>query len=513
MKIEIDILKKRTKTKILITVLILCLVSGIVGISINIIDTWTNEVVTEKMKICVGVIDDLESTSGDYIYNLHKNGVFNRSIITESVVDEVDSSLKAITTLVLSKAPGIEGGFYSPDLEKFLGYDYPTSPPPIPIYGPPPRSYDIILSQLNKCIEKKALVSEVHQFDPAIFPLVTKPIIYNGKIVGCIWVRIHIERDMPSVKIRNFFSSSAMISIAGFFLIAFIYFRFRFNFNRLRLNIENIENNPDYRIPDLPGVFGSIGGYVNKMVGILSSEHNKRQKLELELIQKDKMATLGGLISGVVHEVKTPLAIIKTRIQIWQQELKKRQSQEDNKLLNDESFKMVVDEIDRLTRLVKRLLAFSKSVSADFQKLRLSEVFMRAVSVVQINSRSEIILNLSDNIPMMSGDDGALEQVFINVLNNAVESMPDGGSVVVGMSYNNDTREIETTITDIGNGIADSIRDKILAPFFTTKKQGVGLGLSICKEIIASHNGRMEFIPNQPQGTIVKIYLPVNNKV
>ncbi len=513
MNIEIAILKKRTKTKILITILALCLISGIAAIAINIIDTWTNEVVTEKMKICVRAINDLENLSGDYIYNLHRNGVFNRSIITESVVDEVDSNLKALTTLVLSKNPGIEGGFYSPELEKFIGYDYPTSPPPIPIYGPPPRSYDIILSQLHKCIEKRALVSEVHQFDPAIFPLVTKPIIYHGKIVGCVWARIHIERDMPSVKIRNFFSSSAMISIAGFFLIAFAYFRYRYTLNQLRLNIEKIENDPGHRIPELPGVFGSIGGYVNKMVAALSSEHHKRQKLELELIQKDKMATLGGLISGVVHEVKTPLAIIKTRIQIWQQELKKQQSQEDNKLLNDESFKMVVDEIDRLTRLVKRLLAFSKSVSADFQKLRLSEVFMRAVAVVQINSHSEIILNLSDDIPMMSGDDGALEQVFINVLNNAIESMPEGGSVVVGMSYNSSTREIETTVKDFGNGIEDSIRNKIFAPFFTTKKQGVGLGLSICKEIIASHNGRMEFHANQPQGTLVKIYLPVTNKV
>ena len=273
-----------------------------------------------------------------------------------------------------------------------------------------------------------------------------------------------------------------------------------------------MEHDPDYRGPELPGVFGSIGGYVNKMVASLSLEHNSRQKLELELLQKDKMATLGSLISGVVHEVKTPLAIIKTRIQIWQQELKK-QSQEENRLLNDESFKMVVDEIDRLTRLVKRLLAFSKSVSSDFQKLRLSEIYMRASSVVQINSPSEIFLNLSDDIPMMFGDEGALEQVFINLLNNAIEAMPEGGSVAVSMRYNEATREIETSVADIGYGIADSIRAKILAPFFTTKKQGVGLGLSICKEIITSHNGRMEFLPNQPQGTIVKIYLPVNNKV
>jgi len=98
---------------------------------------------------------------------------------------------------------------------------------------------------------------------------------------------------------------------------------------------------------------------------------------------------------------------------------------------------------------------------------------MRAVAVVQINSRSEIILNLSDDIPMMSGDDGALEQVFINVLNNAIESMPEGGSVVVGMNYNSTTKEIETTIKDFGNGIDDATRNKIYLCRFSRQKNRV----------------------------------------
>ena len=258
----------------------------------------------------------------------------------------------------------------------------------------------------------------------------------------------------------------------------------------------------------MPGVFGSISGYVNKMVSSLRSEHEQRQKLERELIQKDKMATLGSLISGVVHEVKTPLAIIKTRIQIWQQELKKEPLR-NNKLLDTESFQMVVDEIDRLTRLVKRLLAFSKSVSPDFQPLNVGDVFQRAAAMVLVNHTFELKTAIADNIPLLRGDAGAIEQVFINLLNNAIESMPMGGVVFIELKYDPVKKEVILSIRDEGCGIPESMRLKVLEPFFTTKSQGVGLGLSICKEIILSHGGRMDFHNNSPQGTIVTIVLPV----
>lgn len=501
-------LQLKTKKRILVTFLILVFLAGSIAIITNLINSWTDEIVAEKMKVCSNVLDSLQLSSESYIDSLHEAGVFDRSTLTELIVDKVDSCLKVITNSVLSKVPGTEGGFYSPELEKFLGYDYPTSPLPKPVYGPPPRSFDIIVTQLNECIEKKQLIAEMHQFDPAIFPLTTKPIIYKGEVIGCIWARIHIERDMPSVKIRDFFSSSAIISLLGFILVAFAYIRFRYNLNLLRLDIAKIENNPEYRVKDLPGIFGSIGGYVNKMVASLSTEHHKRQKLELELIQKDKMATLGSLISGVVHEVKTPLAIIKTRIQIWQQEIRKEQLN-NNRLLDGESFQMVVDEIDRLTRLVKRLLAFSKSVSPDFQPLNLHDVFRRAASMVLINHDFELKTNFSGNIPLLRGDAGAIEQVFINLLNNAIEAMPMGGVVSAVTFMDAEKKNVIIQIADEGSGVQQGMNLKIFEPFFTTKTNGVGLGLSICKEIIISHNGKIEFLSNSPQGTIVKIILPI----
>ncbi len=501
---------RNKKRWLLAAFLLLVFIAVFVGVTVHFVNSWTNEIISEKMTACVQVVESIQNSSEKYIDSLHKAGVFNRNTLTESISDKVDSDLKRITSRVLTDLPGMEGGFYFPEIGKFLGYDYPTSPPPIPVYGPPPRSYDIILEQLKVCIETKQQVTHVHQFDPAIFPLTTKPIFRNGEVIGGIWARVHLEREMPVAKIRSFFSSTAIIAMVGFLLVAFAFFRFRRNLNLLKMDIARIEENPEYRIKELPGVFGSIGGYVNKMVSTLSSEHEQRQKLERELIQKDKMATLGSLISGVVHEVKTPLAIIKTRIQIWQQEIRKDQLQK-NKLLDTESFQMVVDEIDRLTRLVKRLLAFSKSVSPDFQPLNLHDVFQRAASMVLVNHDFELKTNFAHDVPLIRGDAGAIEQVFINVLNNAIESMPMGGSVTCETIRDNENKTVIILIKDEGSGIPDNMHLKILEPFFTTKSQGVGLGLSICKEIIISHNGKMEFLNNSPHGAIVKIVLPLKS--
>lgn len=498
----------KNKKKLLLGGLLITAAAVSIFVISQLIDSWTGEIVAERTESCTQVLDSLQVSSEGYIDSLHIAGVFNRSTLTELLADKVDSNLKRITSSVLKKQSGMEGGFYFPEISKFLGYDYPTSPPPIPFYGPPPRSYDIILKQLQKCIEEKKLVTRLHQFDPAVFPLATKPIIRNGVVIGGIWARVHIERELPSVKIMNFFSSTAIISIVGFFLVALLFMRFMSNLKLLRLDIEKIEDNPDYRVKDLPGIFGSIGGYVNKMVSTLSVEHDQRQKLERELIQKDKMATLGSLISGVVHEVKTPLAIIKTRIQIWQQEIRKEQF--ENKLLDTQSFQMVVDEIDRLTRLVKRLLDFSKSVSPDFQPLNLKDVFHRAASMVLLNREFTLAANFPDNIPLLRGDAGAIEQVFINTLNNAIEAMPTGGTVCVEAYFETEKYDVVIVIKDEGCGINENMRLKIFEPFFTTKTQGIGLGLSICKEIIISHNGKIEFLNNSPRGTIVKIILPVN---
>ncbi|MCE1189480.1 MAG: ATP-binding protein [Ignavibacteria bacterium] len=498
-----------------VLILVACLfVGGALSIvAKKAIDNWTAEVIEANKNLSAQAASILLASSEYYIDSLSKAGVLNPRILTELTADMVDSTLHWTTQSVLSRFDRVEGGFYLPQINKFVGYAFPTSPPPIPRFGPPPRSYDIILHQVEQSVEKGRAFTGMHQFDPAVFPLVTIPIIQSNRIIGVAWTRIHIERELPSERIKKTFNLTAISAIAGFILVLFVSIRFYRRVREIQTGIERIEYEPTYKIRLMPGVIGSIGQYVNRMVDALSAEHQRSRELELELHQKEKMATLGRLIAGVAHEVKTPLAIIKTRTQMWQQEIKQLDKESPiHSIMTTDSLQMVVDEIDRLSKLVRRLLYFSKPVSSKLYPADVNHIIQHAIAMIQFTNGHNLESHFGENLPAVYCDTASLEQVFINLLNNAVEAMPLGGKVEISTLRNDAENAVEIRIADHGIGIAEEIRGKIFDPFFTTKNSGVGLGLSICYEIIGAHNGKLEFLPNTPNGTIFKILLPVEQK-
>jgi signal transduction histidine kinase len=199
-------------------------------------------------------------------------------------------------------------------------------------------------------------------------------------------------------------------------------------------------------------------------------------------------------------------------VQLWQQQLKKNSDTESaaNNVVDENSIQIVVDEIDRLSRLVRRLLYFSKPAKPVWQTLNIEHVFDRAASMVHFNHTFELVSSFAPDIPLCKGDAGGLEQIFINGLVNAIEAMPEGGNVAVAASYDVSRDEVLIEISDNGPGIPSELRNKIFEPFFTTKSGGVGLGLAICKEIIQSHNGSITIRENIPNGTILSIRISTN---
>jgi signal transduction histidine kinase len=107
----------------------------------------------------------------------------------------------------------------------------------------------------------------------------------------------------------------------------------------------------------------------------------------------------------------------------------------------------------------------------------------------------------------------AIEQVFLNILTNAIEAMPDGGELVVETGYNSETNEVKIMVQDSGKGIPEEIRSKIFDPFFTTKEHGSGLGLSISYEIIHAHHGKITFNETGAGRTVCTITLPIGHLV
>ena len=121
-----------------------------------------------------------------------------------------------------------------------------------------------------------------------------------------------------------------------------------------------------------------------------------------------------------------------------------------------------------------------------------------------------IRVELEPALPAILGSSSALRQVILNLATNALQAMPDGGSLSCRTHHNPSTEIVYLTISDTGHGIDPAIRNRLFEPFFTTRSEGTGLGLALCREIVLQHHGRIDLEPLHPHGTLFRIEFPVN---
>jgi two-component system sensor histidine kinase AtoS len=361
-------------------------------------------------------------------------------------------------------------------------------------------------------IAQKSPIVEVHTFDPATFPLVTEPLVVRGQVLGGVWARIHIERLMPTVSLVSVLLGTAFLLLLGLIGALVAVWRFRTHVEKLRFGLQTLHNDSAFRFADTSGVFGYIEHSINEMVDVRTQEQRRRAELEAEVHQQDKLASLGKLVARVAHEVKTPLAIVKTRIQMWERKFRKVGNTDG--VVSRDSMNLVLQEIDRLSDLVKRLLVFSKPTVNKRTVADVNVLLRHVVALVQaeIDERSiSLRTTFERQLPKLSLDIRAMEQVLLNVVTNALEAMPEGGELEMTTRYFKETNEVGVLIQDSGKGIPDEIRTKIFDPFFTTKEKGTGLGLSIAYEIVHAHHGKIAFSEGGAGRTTCTITLPVGN--
>lgn len=498
-------------TESLFIAILAFLIFGIILFLDFILQRWTEKIYLSKSELTTRMVQQISALSQPTLDELWRSSYFNLESIDRMESNLLDNKLREIVVKVFINHRGLEGGFYILQFDGFYGYAFPTSPPPVPAYGPPPRSYEIIRNQILESIVSDSLIIDIHQFDPAIFPLATLPIYVDGMVIGGAWARIHVERELPSAKLSNFFKIATIISITAFFIAIYIAWLQHRWIKEIKKGLEFIKNDGTYRFSRKGGLLGFINSSINKLIDDLSNEHEQRKQLELDLIHKEKMAALGKLVAGVAHEVKTPLAIIKTRLQILKREYDKY-NWEKQKNDND-SFDMILKEIDRLTNLVNKLLYFSRPISNKMIPTNLNNLVEQAVSLIQDNVKEDniqIVKELDQKIPIINLDPFAMEQVLINVFVNAIDAMPNGGKLTISTSLCENDNCVKVIVKDTGIGIPEENIGKVFEPFFSTKEKGLGLGLFISKEIIKSHNGNIIIKNSNGTGAVCEIILPIN---
>jgi len=240
----------------------------------------------------------------------------------------------------------------------------------------------------------------------------------------------------------------------------------------------------------------------------LQVAYDKLKNAQLQLIQAEKMGAVGVLASGVAHEVKNPLSIIMQGIDYLENVLISGEKG------THETLKIIKESVKRADSVIMSLLDFSRDSTLSLEARDLTEILEESLNLVKQKLRSgkiDIEIHVDAGMPKVIVDRYKIEQVFVNIMLNAVQAMPGGGRLIL-RGYTKMAEGKKTVIVEIedsGAGIAPENLRKVFDPFFTTKgpREGVGLGLAVTKNIIDLHNGLIEIKSELGKGTTVVLTL------
>lgn len=266
-----------------------------------------------------------------------------------------------------------------------------------------------------------------------------------------------------------------------------------------------------------------------KKANELEGAYNELRSMQSALVQTEKMVALGQLASGIAHEVKNPLGIIMQGIGFIESGIDPDDAQ------TKEAIRAITDAVFRADKIVRDLLGFARRGPTDFALCHLGEVMDRVLTLIRRQltlSKIAISLKVEENLPPIWADRNQIEQVFLNILINSFNAMPDGGKLRIKIytdklaelregvgrrlsdNFKIGEKAIICDIKDTGVGIPEDKIGSVFDPFFTTRQvgEGTGLGLAISKSIIDLHGGIISLESKEGRGTKVIITLPISKK-
>jgi PAS domain S-box-containing protein len=228
-----------------------------------------------------------------------------------------------------------------------------------------------------------------------------------------------------------------------------------------------------------------------------------RKELEKKVLESERLATIGQGVAYISHEIKNPLMIIGG----FAHQVLRNIDQEGK---NKKKLEIIIDEINRLEAFLSDVTGFTKPSKPKTSMASISGVLEEISTLVKEQLEAHHVVfdkSIDAHIPETLFDREQIKQVFINIVKNAIEAMPEGGRLLIETRLKDDTIEIRTS--DTGKGVAPEELRNVFDPFFTTKSKGTGLGLAISRKIIEDHEGEMRIESTLGEGTICTIILPI----
>jgi signal transduction histidine kinase len=253
--------------------------------------------------------------------------------------------------------------------------------------------------------------------------------------------------------------------------------------------------------------FNAVGFYLRALMSDVANTRSALHRSRQQALNAEKLASVGKLAASVAHEIRNPLIAVK----LWLTTIQKKR-QDDAELCNN--LGMISDEIGRLDGIVRDFLEFSRPRALNIEPMQIAALLDETLELVGHRieeSRINIVREYAPDLPPIMGDWKQLKQIFINLLNNAAEAMPDGGEIRVLADHALDPDAVPMVvirIQDTGPGMSDDVRQRLFEPFYTTKESGTGLGLCIAAGIMTRHGGRLVLESSNGRGTTFAAWIP-----
>ncbi|MGA4721839.1 PAS domain S-box protein [Fictibacillus nanhaiensis] len=234
---------------------------------------------------------------------------------------------------------------------------------------------------------------------------------------------------------------------------------------------------------------------------VVARDLTERKKTEEMLRKSDKLSVLGQLAAGVAHEIRNPLTSIRGFLQL----LQSRASE------NEDYYEIMLSEIDRINSIVGEFMLLAKPQAMNFVQTDLRQLLRHVISILDtqaILTNVQIYFESEPDLPEIWCVDNQIKQVFVNMLKNAIEAMPTGGSVHIHLKK--EGGYVIASFIDHGCGISEERLPTLGEPFYTTKEKGTGLGLMICYKIVENHHGKILINSKIDEGTTFSILLPID---
>jgi signal transduction histidine kinase len=240
----------------------------------------------------------------------------------------------------------------------------------------------------------------------------------------------------------------------------------------------------------------------------------ERLRQNERMFRAEQLATMGQFAAGIAHELRNPLTAIRSTIQYLAGDFAGDTDQ--RKLAND-----ILDEVDRLNNIVGNLLSLAQPAESNPEEIDIPQEIEHCLNFIKAKAKSQNVrlqTDFENNLPKLTFDPAELRQLLLNVVMNALQAMPKGGTLSIrtnqltegGPGYTSGLNRLLIRVEDEGAGIASDLHDKVFEPFFTTKAGGTGLGLAICNSIVKRYNGEIWVRKAKSGGTEVNITLPVS---